>query len=94
MGAVRKIAVSVSEDLARDIDSAVESGRYQSINDVVEDALETWRGEQADLDTERLRRLYEEGLASGPSRPMPDDLAEQIIARGLARLAEQASKGE
>jgi len=81
--------------LARDIDAAVASGDYSTASEVVRDALRAWKQQRTDREAEsqRLRRLWEEGLASGDPRPIPDDWAEQIIARGEERLAAQRSDG-
>ena len=38
-------------------------------------------------ETERLRAAWAEGLASGNPEPAPADWADQVIARGRARLA-------
>jgi len=95
MGAVRKLSISVTEQQARDIATAIEGGDYSTTSEVVRDALRAWQRERTDRDAavRRLKQLWEEGLASGEPEPMPDDWATQVIARGHARLAEKRKTG-
>jgi antitoxin ParD1/3/4 len=95
MGAVQKLSISVTEELAREIDAAIESGDYSTTSEVVRDALRTWKRERTDRDAvvRRLRQLWEEGLASGEPEPMPEDWAAEIIARGHARLEAKRKAG-
>ncbi len=89
MGAVRKISIALTEELAADVERAVESGDYASSSEVIREALRAWRDDRA-LKIAELRRLVEEGLASGPAIEGnfdPDDIAR----RGRARLAAMRS---
>jgi antitoxin ParD1/3/4 len=88
MGAVRKISIALTEELAADVERAVESGDYASSSEVIRDALRAWRDDRA-VKLAELRRLVEEGLASGAPQPVSDDWFEDIVRRGKARLAEQ-----
>ncbi|MGQ0659590.1 type II toxin-antitoxin system ParD family antitoxin [Sphingosinicella sp.] len=89
MGAVRKLSIALTEELAGEVEAAVASGDYATASEVVRDALRAWRRERQDREAaiRRLRELVEEGLASGEPEPMPENWAEEIIARGRARLA-------
>ena len=95
MGAVQKISIALTEELARDIEAAVASGDYSTASEVVRDALRAWKRERSDREAaiRRLKQLWEEGLASGEPQPMPDDWAEQVKARGRARLAAKRQAG-
>ena len=88
MGAVQKISIALTEELARDIEAAVASGDYSTASEVVRDALRAWKRERGDRDAEtrRLRKLVEEGLASGEPVEGGFDV-EDIIRRGRERLA-------
>ena len=88
MGAVRKISIALTEELAADVERAVESGDYASSSEVIREALRAWRDERA-LRIAELRRLVEEGLASGPVKPVNDAWFDDIIRRGKARLADE-----
>ena len=89
MGAVQKMSIALTEELAREIEAAVASGDYSTASEVVRDALRAWKRERGDRDAaiRRLRELYEEGLASGEPVPMPADWAEDVIRRGRERMA-------
>jgi antitoxin ParD1/3/4 len=89
MGAVQKLSIALTQELAPDIEAAVASGEYSTASEVVREALRTWNRERQDREAaiQRLKRLWKEGLASGEPEPMADDWAEQVIARGRARLA-------
>jgi antitoxin ParD1/3/4 len=88
MGAIQKLSVALTEELARDIEAAVASGDYSTASEVVRDALRTWKQARAERDAtiRRLERLWEEGLASGPVAAGGFDPAD-IGRRGRARRA-------
>jgi antitoxin ParD1/3/4 len=88
MGAVRKISIALTEELAADVERAVESGDYASSSEVIRDALRAWRDDRA-LKLAELRRLVEDGLASGPPQPVSDDWFDDIVRRGKAGLAKE-----
>lgn len=88
MGAVRKISVALTEELAAEIEQAVASGDYVSTSEVIREALRGWKGRRAGQDeAARLRALWEEGLASGEARPVTEEWFDSIGERGLERLA-------
>ncbi len=94
MVAARKLSVELTEELAREIDAAVAGGDYADAGEAVRAALLAWTRERADRGAalRRLRQLWEEGLASG--EPVEGNFdAEDIIARGRARLAERRQAG-
>jgi len=95
MGAAQKLSIALTEELARDVEAAVASGDYSTASEVVRDALRAWKRERGDRDAaiRRLRQLWDEGVASGEPKAMPDDWAEQIIRRGHARLAAKRKAG-
>jgi len=92
MGAHNTVTVELSEETAQDVEAAIACGDYADAEDVVQEALVIWR-RRRQKEIERLRRLWEEGLASGEPQPVPDDWAEQIIARGKARLEAKRRAG-
>ncbi|TPG20911.1 type II toxin-antitoxin system ParD family antitoxin [Sphingomonas koreensis] len=90
MGAVRKLSIALTEELAAEVDGAVASGDYASTSEVIREALRVWRrGRDADrAESMRLRQLWEEGLASGEPQELTDAWFEDVKRRGLARLAQ------
>ncbi|MGN6271304.1 MAG: type II toxin-antitoxin system ParD family antitoxin [Sphingomonas sp.] len=87
MGVVRKLSIALTEELASEVDQAVAAGDYASTSEVIRDALRLWRRDRdADrAESARLRRLWEEGLASGEPIEGGFD-PEDIARRGRARL--------
>lgn len=95
MGAVQKISISLTEELASDVEAAVASGDYSTTSEVVRDALRAWKRERADHGAaiRRLRHLWDEGLASGDAVDGGFD-ADDIKRRGRARLSAERRQAE
>ncbi|CAM5434146.1 hypothetical protein ATER59S_02593 [Aquamicrobium terrae] len=70
MGHVDKRSITLSPELAAEVDGAVAAGEYASASEVVRDALRLWkeRRELFGYTVEELRALWDEGVASGPGR--------------------------
>lgn len=70
MAQVEKVSVALTADMAAAVREAVASGEYASNSEVMREALRDWkmkrRRQQQDI--EELRRLWQEGLSSGPGR--------------------------
>lgn len=89
MAGMEKLSISLTPDMAAAVHEAVASGDYASPSEVVQDALSDWslrRGADREQVLE-LRRLWQEGLDSGPSEPL--DMAE-IKREARARLAQES----
>ncbi len=89
MGAVQKLSIALTEELARDVEYAVATGDYSTASEVIRDALRLWKRQRAEQEArlDQLRGLWREGVASGEVEPVSDDWAGEIIARGRKRLA-------
>lgn len=76
--AMRPLTISLSPKQLECIEKAVESGDYASNSEVLREALRLWerREQLRALETARLKRLYEEGLASG--EPVKVDMKELL----------------
>ena len=70
MPAVEKISIALTPDLATLVRQAVASGEYASTSEVIRDALRDWKIKQATRQEqiEELRRLWTQGVQSGPGR--------------------------
>ncbi|MDW6020801.1 type II toxin-antitoxin system ParD family antitoxin [Mesorhizobium sp. BAC0120] len=91
MGQVHKRSITLSADLATAVDEAVAAGEYASASEVIRDALRDWK-EKRDLlghTIDELRRLYLEGLDSGPGRIVSID---EIKAEARARLRQSKDR--
>lgn len=78
-----QLNVSIPPALRSWIDYRVAEGRYSSASDLVRDLLRKDLESAAD-ETEWLRGLIVEGLASGVSDEEPETIIENIIARRRA----------
>ena len=90
MSNVEKISVALTPEMATMVRQAVERGEYASTSEVIRDALRGWklRRTQQARAVEELSRLWDEGVASGPS-----DDGEAAFARIRSRLnAKEAPK--
>ena len=75
MANVAKLSIALTLDMAATVRQAVESGDYASASEVIREALREWkrkRGVDREI-VEELRRLWQEGLDSGPSAPLDMD---------------------
>ncbi len=84
---VEKLSVSITTAQAQAIREAVKEGAYASSSDAVRDALRLWgdRRQERAAAIEKVRRLWDEGLASGPAERARS--ADEIKAAGRERLA-------
>ena len=67
---VEKVSIALTPEMATVVRQAVESGDYASNSEIVREALRDWKLKRAlqRQEVEELRRLWQEGLHSGPSR--------------------------
>ena len=67
---VEKVSIALTPEMAAVVRQAVESGDYASNSEIVREALRDWKLKRAlqQQEVEELRRLWQEGLHSGPSR--------------------------
>jgi antitoxin ParD1/3/4 len=86
MGAIRKISIALTEEMAVSVDQAVASGDYATTSEVIREALRLWKGQRLTSDVAVLRRLWDDGVASGPGVAGDFD-PEDIARRGRERMA-------
>jgi antitoxin ParD1/3/4 len=70
MANVEKVSVALTPEMAELVRRAVQTGEYASTSEVIREALREWKSKRRaeELEIEELRRLWEQGLASGPGR--------------------------
>lgn len=87
MANVEKVSIALTPEMLAVVREAVESGEYASSSEVLREALREWKRRRTleRKEVEELRRLWEEGLESGPGRL--GDMA-AIKAEARRRLAE------
>lgn len=79
-----QLNVSIPPALRSWVDHRVAEGRYSSASDLVRDLLRRDQ-EAAESDTEWVRAMLAEGVASGISPEKPETIIENIIARRKVR---------
>ncbi|MBN9071232.1 MAG: type II toxin-antitoxin system ParD family antitoxin [Rhizobiales bacterium] len=86
MSEIQKISIALTREQVAMIREAVDSGAYASTSEVIREALRGWKLREPlrTAEVERLRKAWEEGLASGPAKPLD---FEEIKQRGRERLA-------
>jgi antitoxin ParD1/3/4 len=85
---MRTMTISLSPQQAGRIEAAVETGDYASNSEVLRDALRLWedREERRAVEIGRLKRAYDEGMASGEGRSVT---TEQLLTEFKARAAKR-----
>jgi antitoxin ParD1/3/4 len=75
MSKVQKVSIALTKELNTTVLTAVASGRYGSAGEVVREALRDWQAKQETpaLSDDDLKRLWDEGDASGLSREFTID---------------------
>lgn len=73
-----KISISITDKQADWLEEAVASGDYSSTSEVIRDALRDWCAKQ------ELRRLWDEGVASGGMEELDMDEIKAAARRSLA----------
>jgi antitoxin ParD1/3/4 len=88
MQGVEKLSIALTPEMAAMVRDAVRTGEYASTSEVIRDALRLWKAEQAARARaiEELRRLWREGIESGPAEDGPT-----VFARLRRRLAQGAA---
>ena len=85
MSESEQIIVTLPRDLVERLRAAVAAGAYASVSEALANAAVLWDAEQRmpEMDDAALKRLYDEGIASG--EPVEISIGE-IKARALRRL--------
>ena len=70
MPEVEKLSIALTAEQAALVRQVVESGEYASNSEVIRDALREWKLKRdfQQTEIEELRRLWNEGLKSGPGK--------------------------
>lgn len=70
MSDIHKVSVALTGDQIAALKAAVETGEYATASEIVREAIRDWqfKHELRQEDIKRLRQLWSEGVASGPTR--------------------------
>ena len=69
MASVEKVSVALTTEQISALKSAVDAGEYATTSEIVREAVRDWqlKRELRQEDIKRLRRMWDEGVASGPA---------------------------
>lgn len=86
MSTIDKISISITSQQHELVKAAVERGDYASTSEVIREALRDWELKQRlrASQLEEIGRLWDEGLASGPSVEMNMDEILDVARRRFA----------
>ena len=86
MGTLKRISVSLPQEMIAEIEASVEAGEYADTSEAIRDALRSWRRSRAVIaaSNEELRRLVAEGRSSGD--PVDGEVALTQLREKYARL--------
>jgi antitoxin ParD1/3/4 len=88
MSNVQKVSVALTPEIVAMLKDAVDTGEYTSTSEVVREALRAWkmRRTEHEMEIAELRRLWNEGIDSGPSIK-----AQPVFRRLRYKYARQAA---
>jgi antitoxin ParD1/3/4 len=86
MPGIQKVSVALTGEQVEALKAAVNSGAYATTSEVVREAIRDWQLKQELRrdEVEILRRLWDEGEASGPPIPVDFDEVRREARRLLA----------
>jgi antitoxin ParD1/3/4 len=89
MANVEKVSIALTPEMLAVVREAVASGEYASSSEVVREALRDWKRRRTleQKDIEELRRLWADGLESGPGR-----FTDMVEVRAEARRRLEAAE--
>ena len=92
MSTIEKLSIAVTGEQASSIRSVIASGEYATTSEVVREALRDWQTKRSmrQEDIERIRALWDAGIASGSAGAVDFD---QLRHEAKVRLAEAKKRG-
>ena len=95
MAEVRKVSIALTEEQIESLKAAVDTGEYATTSEAVREAIRDWqlKRELRQKEIDRLRRLWDEGKASGAPTPVDFDELRGEARRRLKAIKKSASNG-
>ena len=89
---IQKISIAISGEQLQAVKEAVASGAYASTSEVIREALRGWQLRESlrKAEVERLRKAWEEGLASGFEHYDIEEILAEAEGRPNDRQAKRA----
>jgi antitoxin ParD1/3/4 len=94
MAGVAKITVALTPELRELVQNAVSDGDYASTSEVIREALRDWKKqrEKRRAAIVELRRLWDEGIASGPGKHLDIEAIKREGRRRLSMVSKRVKK--
>jgi antitoxin ParD1/3/4 len=94
MAEVQKISIALTTEQIGSLKAAVETGEYATTSEIVREAIRDWqfKRELRQEDLHRLRQLWDEGKASGPTTQVDFDKTRLEARRRLADTSEDQAR--
>jgi antitoxin ParD1/3/4 len=92
---IQKVSVALTGQQLAALKAAVEVGEYATTSEIVREALRDWqfKRELRQEEVKRLRRLWDEGKASGPPEPLDFGELRREARRRLAEARKAQADG-
>jgi antitoxin ParD1/3/4 len=91
MPEVQKVSIALTGEQLGALKAAVETGEYATTSEIVREAIRDWqfKRELRQEDLKRLRQLWDQGKASGPTTPVDFEDARRVARKRLAISAKE-----
>jgi len=95
MADIQKVSVALTGEQLGALKAAVEAGEYATTSEIVREAIRDWqyKRELREQEVKRLRRLWDEGKASGPPEPFDFGELRREARRRLAEVQQAKADG-
>jgi antitoxin ParD1/3/4 len=92
---VRKVSVALTAEQISVLKAAVDAGEYATTSEIVREAIRDWqfKRELRQEDIDRMRRLWDEGKASGSPRTVDFEHVKRLGRARVAGLGSARSHG-
>ena len=96
MSDIQKVSVALTAEQLNTLKAAVETGEYATTSEIVREAIRDWqfKRELRQEDVKRLRRMWDEGKASGPAKRLDFTRLRQEARQRLKQISKlRANEG-
>ncbi len=86
---IQKVSIALTGEQVAALKAAVNSGEYATTSEIVREAIRDWQSKRPQFtptQIKRLRKLWEEGKANGPAKPLDLKKTRREAQRRLAAL--------
>jgi len=87
---IQKVSVALTGEQINALKAAVETGEYATTSEIVREAIRDWqfKRELRQEDVKRLRKMWKQGKASGPAKPLAFDELRRDARKRLKETTE------